>query len=179
MKDVFFTRKAEGRRVWPIVFVLLLAAALAVLFLQIGFGVPVILQLLLVLCLCAAVYLFVRYISVSYLYGIVTEGEEVYFTVTQKQGKKSLLQCKLSLLGFCKAERADSAHPFSPDAYTKVYRFSPLFLPEYYDVLYFNDGGETVAVRIHADEAFLSALCERAAALREKANEARDNEEEE
>lgn len=176
MNDILFTRKAQWRRVLPIVLTLLAAAALAVVFLQIGFGKPVLLQLVLVLCLCAAVYLFVRYISVSYVYGITAEAGEAFFTVTQQQGGKSVLQCKLSLASFLGVEREDSAHPFSAENCTKVYRFSPLFLPEYYDVLYFEDGGR-IAVKIHADDAFLQALSVAAEAARNTEEQERREEE--
>lgn len=158
MNNIQYTCMPDRRRIWPVILLAFLAAVLAITLLQLGYGNQLLLQLVMVFSLCSVVYLFVRHMAVSFCYATVEEADMLYFTVTQKQGRRSMLQCKLSLDGLCAVQHVDAEHPFSAEKVNKVHRFSPLFFPDEYDVLYFSAEGQQIAVKINAEPAFLTAL---------------------
>ena len=158
MKTVTCLSVSDAKKVWRLCGLLFLLGALGALFISLKIGHRLVMQLMTFGSLTASVYFWLSYIATTYLYEIGEENGELLFAVYKQQGKKSVMQAKLPLSALEGKSKTDAAHPLSPSLYGKKYRYSAAFFPEGYDVLFFREGGLTVALEISADEPFLAVL---------------------
>ena len=134
-------------------------AVLAFLAMNFEIGKPIIAQVVLMVSLIVAAYVQIRFISTAFLYQVFREADGDYLLVSRKQGRRAACAAKLPLAHLKWIERVDTRKAAPPVVEgTVAANYSAYIFSDVYELVFFDDGGERVLLRLNADEAFLSAL---------------------
>ena len=151
----------------------LLAALAALSLLSLGLGMGNALGLrtlwhsLLLLFLVGALFLYLRFVSLAYLYEITSEWGEPTLVILETQGRRHTTRCRLGLAHLLRLvevpdEKSEEGRGALAEFRAERRRFSYLVtlgrVPT--QLLYAREGGERFAIRIEGDAAFLRALRE-------------------
>ena len=143
--------RGATKRAWLFFGILMACAALGFVFMKSKGGLLP--QIVFIFSLIGGVYILVRYVTNTYLYQVVDDGEDgIFFLAVRVNGKKKLTQCKLPLSALSVVgKQGEQTPPKIP-----VSNFSPVLLSEEDTLLYFE--AEKAILRVSVDEAFRQAL---------------------
>ena len=129
-----------------------------------------------------SMFFWFRYFAMKYLYTVTDDYGVPMLIVTSVQGKRISTLCCVELYRLSEIERVENAESEEGKAMlarfkstAAKYSYMATLFPKSFQVLFGSEDGRSFAVRIEADEAFLSALteaCEKAKLEKKREEEA-------
>ncbi len=148
-----------------------------------GWGRQSLWQSAALLFICAALFFWLRYLSIKYVYTITDAYGAPMLIVTSIQGKRISTLCRMDLYRLSSIERIEDAESEEGKAALARFRsaaakysYMMTIAPKRLQILYGQEAGQSFAIRIEADEDFLSALSQMAAEGKRKKEEEPDDE---
>ncbi len=122
-------------------------------------------QLISILSLCLALMFWLRYAFTSFTYTVTDAYGDLSLIVTEQQGKRLSTAARIHLCDVSELlrvqDRASDEGVFAQRRYRdrrRRYSYLATFSPSAFLVLFGSEEGEEYAVRMEADEAFISSL---------------------
>lgn len=178
-----YAPKPQNKKAALLVSSLAALALLSIVFSMTEWGRQSIWQSAFLLFVSFSMFFWFRYFATKYLYTVTDAYGTPMLIVTSVQGKRISTLCRVELhrlTGIDRIENAESEEGKVALARFKAtdakYSYMVTVSPKSFQVLYGNEEGQSFAVRLEADSAFLSALCEASEQAKHEKREEEDDE---
>ncbi len=177
MQDIYYTPKRQNKRPVILISILTGICILCVIFMMLGIKGQIIFQIGFLAAAAVEIFIFSRYMTVSYTYTVSYENN--LFLVTQKVGKRIHTLCRLDLSALYRVRLYEEDDAVE-DKHKNRYNYCVSFRPAVSYLAFFDDGEHIAAIRMELDQAFYEVLSRvvEANASRRATEDDEDNEEE-
>lgn len=162
-----YAPKSQNKKASLLVSSLAALSLLSIVFSMTGWGPESIWQSAVLLFAAFSMFFWFRYFATKYLYTVTDAYGAPMLIVTGVQGRRISTLCRIELYRLSGIERVENTKSEEGKAVLARYKataakysYMATVSPRSFQVLFGNEGGSPFAVRIEADEAFLSALSE-------------------
>lgn len=178
-----FAPRSQNKKASILVSSLAALALLSIVFSMTEYGPQSLWQSAFLLFVSFSMFFWFRYFATKYLYTVTDAYGTPMLIVTSVQGKRISTLCRVELYRLSEIARIENAESEEGKASLSRFRstaakysYMVTVSPKSFQVLYGTENGRPFAVRLEADEGFLTVLCEATEQAKREKREEEDDE---